>query len=135
MFITQRQMMARNAAEGPAATQQKVMMYVFPVFLAVISFNFPLAVVLYWVTTNIWQGVQQWIMFRVTTEDDGEGGAQKPATRGTPSSGSGGSNGKKPSRGSSTGEDSSDRSNGRPEKKPDSAAKKSGSHLPKRKRN
>lgn len=71
MFVTQRQMMARNAVEGPAATQQKIMMYVFPVFLAVISFSFPLAVVLYWVTTNIWQGVQQYIMFRVTTDDDG----------------------------------------------------------------
>ena len=82
MFITQRQMMARNtgAAEGAAATQQKVMMYVFPVFLSVISWGFPLAVVLYWVTTNIWQGVQQWIMFQVTNEDDDADG--RPDTNG-----------------------------------------------------
>ena len=87
MFITQRQMMARNAAGGAAATQQKVMMYVFPVFLAVISFNFPLAVVLYWVTTNIWQGVQQYIMFRVTSDDADatpvtSGGSSSPSTGG-----------------------------------------------------
>lgn len=102
MFITQRQMMSRNSVEGAQATQQKVMMYVFPVFLAVISFRFPLAVVLYWVTTNIWQGVQQYIMFRVTTEgedapgddggrrtvwpskDNGDGGGNGRA-KGTPS--------------------------------------------------
>lgn len=91
MFLTQRQMQSRNAAEGAQATQQKVMMYVFPVFLAVISFNFPLAVVLYWVTTNMWQGVQQYMMYRTVDEeaedDDGDGRS--------PSSGSGGGSGGK----------------------------------------
>lgn len=86
MFLTQRQMQSRNAAEGAQATQQKVMMYVFPVFLAVISFNFPLAVVLYWVTTNMWQSAQQYVMFRtVDDEDDGDGDG-----RSSPSSGAGG---------------------------------------------
>ena len=70
MFLTQRQMQARNTAEGAQATQQKIMMYVFPVFLAVISFNFPLAVVLYWVTTNIWQSVQQFVMLRTAAEEE-----------------------------------------------------------------
>ena len=70
MFLTQRQMQGRNQAEGAQATQQKVMMYVFPVFLAVISFNFPLAVVLYWVTTNIWQSVQQYVMLRTTADEE-----------------------------------------------------------------
>lgn len=70
MFLTQRQMMARNTAEGAQATQQKVMMYVMPVFLAVISFNFPLAVVLYWVTTNIWQSVQQYFMLRTAADEE-----------------------------------------------------------------
>lgn len=70
MFLTQRQMMARNAAEGAQATQQKIMMYVFPVFLAVISFNFPLAVVLYWVTTNMWQSAQQYVMLRTTADEE-----------------------------------------------------------------
>jgi YidC/Oxa1 family membrane protein insertase len=66
MFITQRQMLGRNAAtaDSTQAQQQKIMMYVMPVFLAVISFNLPLGVLLYWVTTNLWQLVQQQIMFR-----------------------------------------------------------------------
>ncbi len=85
MFLTQRQMMSRNAAEGAQATQQKVMMYVFPVFLAVISFNFPLAVVLYWVTTNMWQSAQQYIMFRTVDDEDedDEDGGRKPSSAGS----------------------------------------------------
>jgi YidC/Oxa1 family membrane protein insertase len=133
MFITQRQMMARNSAEGPAATQQKIMMYVFPVFLAFISFNFPLAVVLYWVTTNIWQGVQQWIMFRVTSDDE-EAGGQKPATR-KPSSGDGGENGAEPtSRGKKKSDPAGGSKNGAPAPRSGSQGKKPG-HLPKRKGN
>lgn len=66
MFITQRQMMGRNTATADPAQQQqqKIMMYVMPVFLAFISLNLPLGVLLYWVTTNLWQLVQQQIMFR-----------------------------------------------------------------------
>jgi YidC/Oxa1 family membrane protein insertase len=67
MFITQKQMMARTAATGadnPMAQQQKILLYVMPVFLAVISFQFMLGLLLYWVTTNIWQVVQQWIILR-----------------------------------------------------------------------
>lgn len=70
MFLTQRQMMSRNSAEGAQATQQKIMMYVFPGFLAVISFGFPLAVVLYWVTTNIWQFGQQYVMYRSVADEE-----------------------------------------------------------------
>jgi YidC/Oxa1 family membrane protein insertase len=79
MFITQKQMMSRNAVEGPAAMQQKIMMYVFPIFLAFISLNFPLAVVLYWVTTNLWQGVQQYVMFRAVSDDDAPSAGDRPA--------------------------------------------------------
>jgi YidC/Oxa1 family membrane protein insertase len=67
MFITQKQMMARTAATGadnPMAQQQKILLYVMPLFLAVISFQFMLGLLLYWVTTNIWQVVQQWIILR-----------------------------------------------------------------------
>lgn len=65
MFITQKQMMSRNApADDAQAQQQKIMMYVMPLFLAVISFSLPLGVLLYWVTTNFWQMAQQYIMFR-----------------------------------------------------------------------
>jgi YidC/Oxa1 family membrane protein insertase len=67
MFISQKQMMARNAsqmADNPMAQQQKILLYVMPVFLAVISFNFPMGILLYWVTTNFWQVAQQWIILR-----------------------------------------------------------------------
>jgi YidC/Oxa1 family membrane protein insertase len=67
MFFSQKQMMARNAAtmaDNPMAQQQKILLYVMPVFLAVISFQFPLGVLLYWVTTNFWQIVQQAIILR-----------------------------------------------------------------------
>ena len=67
MFITQKQMMARTAATGadnPMAQQQKILLYVMPLFLAVISFQFMLGLLLYWVTTNIWQVIQQWIILR-----------------------------------------------------------------------
>jgi YidC/Oxa1 family membrane protein insertase len=67
MFITQKQMMARTAATGadnPMAQQQKILLYVMPLFLAVISFQFMLGLLLYWVTTNIWQVAQQWIILR-----------------------------------------------------------------------
>jgi YidC/Oxa1 family membrane protein insertase len=60
-------MMARNAAtmvDNPMAQQQKILLYVMPIFLAVISFQFPLGVLLYWVTTNLWQIVQQAIILR-----------------------------------------------------------------------
>jgi YidC/Oxa1 family membrane protein insertase len=74
MFWSQRQMMARNAGttDGTAQQQQKIMMYVMPVFLAFISFNFPLGVLLYWVTTNLWQMGQQAVILREVKQDVAE---------------------------------------------------------------
>ena len=74
LFISQKQMMARNSAVGqdnPMAQQQKILLYVMPVFLAVISFQFPLGLLLYWTTTNVWQIAQQAIILReVKSEAD-----------------------------------------------------------------
>jgi YidC/Oxa1 family membrane protein insertase len=68
MFWSQKQMMARTAAtqvgDNPMAQQQKILLYVMPVFLGVISFNFPMGILLYWVTTNVWQVAQQAIILR-----------------------------------------------------------------------
>jgi YidC/Oxa1 family membrane protein insertase len=67
MFWSQKQMMARNAAQmadNPMAQQQKVLLYVMPAFLGFISLNFPMGVLLYWVTTNFWQVAQQAIILR-----------------------------------------------------------------------
>lgn len=79
MFWMQKQMMARNAAtaaSNPMAQQQKILLYVMPVFLAVISFQFPLGILLYWVTTNFWQVGQQAIILRDVKQHPA---AEKPA--------------------------------------------------------
>ncbi len=88
MFITQKQMMARTAATGqdnPMAQQQKILLYVMPLFLAVVSFQFALGLLLYWVTTNVWQVIQQWIILREVKQDAASGpatssGDDRPAT-------------------------------------------------------
>jgi YidC/Oxa1 family membrane protein insertase len=66
-FLTQKQIMARN---GPADPQQqmiqRVLLYASPLFLAVFGFNFPIAVLLYWLTTNLWSmGQQHFIIKRM----------------------------------------------------------------------
>jgi YidC/Oxa1 family membrane protein insertase len=62
-FWTQRQLMARNAASGQAtgqmAQQQKVLLYVLPLTFAIFGYRFPLGVLLYWLTTNLWSMAQQ----------------------------------------------------------------------------
>lgn len=82
MFLSQKQMMARTAATGadnPMAQQQKILLYVMPVFLAVVSFQFPIGILLYWVTTNFWQVIQQAIILREVTHEAESGElANKP---------------------------------------------------------
>jgi YidC/Oxa1 family membrane protein insertase len=88
MFFSQKQMMARNAAsmaDNPMAQQQKILLYVMPVFLAAISFQFPLGILLYWVTTNMWQIAQQAIILRESSKLDaanGKGGTTPGAEDG-----------------------------------------------------
>ncbi len=62
-FLTQKQMMASNPASAQMP-QQKILLYVMPIMLLVFSFNIPVGVLLYWVTTNVWTMGQQWVMFR-----------------------------------------------------------------------
>ena len=64
MFVSQKQTMARTNAEGPAAQQQKIMLYVMPAMLGFFGLNLPLGVLLYWVTTNVWQMGQQYVIYR-----------------------------------------------------------------------
>jgi YidC/Oxa1 family membrane protein insertase len=62
-YYSQRQMMANNPAMADQP-QMKIMLYVMPVMLTVFAVNFPVGVLLYWVTTNLWTIGQQWMMFR-----------------------------------------------------------------------
>ena len=67
-FFTQRQLMRQNmpkaALEGPFAQQQKILLYVLPLMFLVSGYYFPLGVVLYWLTSNIWTMGQQFYVIR-----------------------------------------------------------------------
>ncbi|MFG3656505.1 membrane protein insertase YidC [Streptomyces sp. NPDC047706] len=61
-FYTQRQLMTKNvdtSVKTPFMQQQKMLMYVFPVIFAVFGINFPVGVLVYWLTTNVWTMGQQ----------------------------------------------------------------------------
>jgi YidC/Oxa1 family membrane protein insertase len=65
MFITQRQLLVKNvAADNPMIQQQKIMMYLFPLLFAVGGVGFPIGVLIYWLTTNIWSMGQQFYVIR-----------------------------------------------------------------------
>jgi YidC/Oxa1 family membrane protein insertase len=67
-FITQKQLMTKNmpasAMDNPFAQQQKILLYVFPLIFAVSGVNFPIGVLLYWLTTNLWSMGQQFYVIR-----------------------------------------------------------------------
>lgn len=64
-FITQRQLMVKNmSSDNPMAQQQKILLYVFPLMFAVFGINFPIGVLIYWLTTNVWSMGQQFYVIR-----------------------------------------------------------------------
>ena len=67
-FLTQRQLTMKNmpaaALQGPAAQQQKVLLYVLPLVFAFSGVQFPIGVLLYWTTTNVWAMGQQFYAIR-----------------------------------------------------------------------
>jgi YidC/Oxa1 family membrane protein insertase len=69
-FITQRQLIVKNTAPGnPMVQQQKVLLYVFPFIFAVSGINFPVGVLLYWFTTNLWTMGQQFYVIRNSPQE------------------------------------------------------------------
>ncbi len=67
-FTTQKQNYNRNKnnIEGQQAMIQKLMLYVLPFGLLIsgLLFAFPLGVLLYWVTNNVWTMGQQYYVFK-----------------------------------------------------------------------
>jgi YidC/Oxa1 family membrane protein insertase len=64
-FFTQKQIMSRSGpVEGQAATVQKFMLYGMPMTLFVSGFFFPIGVLLYWFTNNLWTLGQQYFILR-----------------------------------------------------------------------
>ncbi len=64
-FFTQKQIMSRSGpVEGQAATVQKFLLYGMPMSLFVSGFFFPIGVLLYWFTNNLWTLGQQFFILR-----------------------------------------------------------------------
>ncbi|NQW06520.1 MAG: membrane protein insertase YidC [SAR202 cluster bacterium] len=68
-FTTQRQLMVKgmpkmDSSNNMMLQQQKIMLYVFPVIFAVTGVNFPVGVLIYWSTTNLWTFGQQFYVIK-----------------------------------------------------------------------
>ena len=68
-FTTQRQLMVKgmpkmDPSNNMMAQQQKIMLYVFPFIFAVSGVNFPIGVLIYWSTTNLWTFGQQFYVIK-----------------------------------------------------------------------
>jgi YidC/Oxa1 family membrane protein insertase len=68
-FITQRQLMVKgmpkmDSSNNMMLQQQKIMLYLFPVIFAVSGVNFPVGVLIYWSTTNLWTWGQQFYVIK-----------------------------------------------------------------------
>lgn len=65
-LVTQRAVMANQTtpAEGQAAMIQKLMLVGIPISVLFSGFIFPLGVLLYWFTSNLWTMLQQFYIFR-----------------------------------------------------------------------
>jgi YidC/Oxa1 family membrane protein insertase len=67
-FTTQRQLTMKNmpqsAQDNPMFRTQKIMLYMMPAIFAISGVNFPIGVLIYWLTTNLWSMGQQFIVIR-----------------------------------------------------------------------
>ena len=72
MYYQQKQM--QKASTGPSAQQMKLMTTIMPAFLGVISYSIAAGVLVYWVTTNVWQIAQQQVMLKRSTATPGGDG-------------------------------------------------------------
>ena len=61
-YISQRQLMNKQTAQ--VNPQQQMIMKIMPLMFFVFAINVPLAVIIYWVTTNFWSVGQQWMLLR-----------------------------------------------------------------------
>lgn len=64
-YLTQKQIMGRNGPVDPSqALQQKVILYLIPAMLLFSGTLFPIGVLFYWLTTNLWSMGQQFFVLR-----------------------------------------------------------------------
>jgi YidC/Oxa1 family membrane protein insertase len=71
-FLTQKQVQrnATTAPTGQAASIQKIMLYFIPLSVLVSGIIFPLGVLFYWFTSNLWTMGQQFYIYRYHPVDD-----------------------------------------------------------------
>ena len=68
-FTTQKQLMTKgmpkmDASNNMMLQQQKIMLYLFPLIFAISGVNFPVGVLIYWSTTNLWTWGQQFYVIK-----------------------------------------------------------------------
>lgn len=67
-FVTQRQIMSKNISEAskqsPMFRQQEMLLYILPLVFAISGFFFPIGLMIYWLISNFWTMVQQYIVVR-----------------------------------------------------------------------
>jgi YidC/Oxa1 family membrane protein insertase len=61
-YISQRQLMSKQTAQ--VNPQQQTIMKIMPLMFFVFAINVPLAVIIYWVTTNFWSVGQQYMLLK-----------------------------------------------------------------------
>ena len=65
-FITQKHIMARSVSAetmaSPVMRQQKALLYALPLVFGAGGIIFPIGVLIYWTTTNLWTMVQQFVL-------------------------------------------------------------------------
>jgi YidC/Oxa1 family membrane protein insertase len=65
-FLTQRRIMARSmpeeSADNPLLRQQRMFLYLLPLIFGVGGILFPIGVLIYWTTTNLWTLAQQFLV-------------------------------------------------------------------------
>ena len=108
-YVQQAQIQGRSQNQN-VNPQQQMIMKILPAFIGVISFGLPGALVLYFVTSNLFRVGQQWLITRTIYADDAvaagviEADAEEKPKKGLSSGGNNGATGTKgkptPSRGS-----------------------------------
>lgn len=85
-FLAQRQMLARSKSttEGQVQNVQKAMMYIIPISLTVSGPFFPLGVLIYWTTTNLFSLSQQQYVIRTMHQHEEQKRQQEIATKQNP---------------------------------------------------
>jgi YidC/Oxa1 family membrane protein insertase len=85
--ITARHSVARQVASGQGmdnpqtAIMQKLMLYVFPIGVVVGAPFLPLAILIYWVSNNLWTLGQQYVVYRRIDAENAEKKEQAVVTR------------------------------------------------------